>query len=63
MKNRIQELRLQKDMTILDLSKELNISHQVLAEYEMGILPLTDEVLLKIAAVFDVPVGYIIFSK
>lgn len=63
MKNRIQELRHQKGITIQDLGLALSIPQNSLAEYEMGLVPLTDEILLKIAAFFDVPVGYILFAK
>lgn len=60
MRNRIYELRQQKNLTQKELAKKLNINHSVLSRIETNERPIKDDELLKIADFFNVSTDYLL---
>lgn len=61
MKNRIKDLREDRDLTQKDMSKILHISQVSYSYYEIGKRGIPIEILIKIADYFDVSIDYIYY--
>lgn len=61
--NRIKSLRESKDETMLDLSKAIGTSESAIGMYESGQRVPRDEIKIRIAEHFDVPVESIFFPR
>lgn len=57
---RIKELRLSKEMTIMDLSKATGISKSSISRWENGQSDINGRNLIILAEYFDVTAGYIL---
>lgn len=57
---RIKELRMEKNMSMAQISKELNIPYTTYVNYEKGKREPNSEMLVKIANYFNVTVDYLI---
>ena len=57
---RIRELRIERNMTQLELAMELDIGNTTLQQYETGLHEPNFDMLIKIANYFDVTIDYLI---
>ena len=57
---RIRELRIERNMTQLELAMELDIGNTTLQQYETGLHEPNFDMLIKIADYFDVTIDYLI---
>lgn len=57
---RLRELRKSQNLTLQELSKILNISHQVISRYELGEREADYETTHRIAQFFDVSIDYLL---
>jgi transcriptional regulator with XRE-family HTH domain len=63
MKNRMRELRKEKDMTSEELGKILGVSGRTILRYETGERePDTTDTLIKIAEYFNVSIDYLLYQ-
>ena len=58
--NRLKSLREEKGMKQSELGKLLNVQDAAISKYESGKVSLTDDTLLKLSKIFNVPVDYIL---
>lgn len=56
---RLQSLRIESNMTQDQLAKKLNIKQQAVSQYEKGTSVPKNEIIVKLAGIFNVPVGFI----
>ncbi len=56
---RIKDLRIDNDMTRIDLAKQLDISERTLFRYEEGLSEPTISILIKLSLIFNVSIDYI----
>lgn len=59
MKNRIRELRTERDLSLMQLEQDVGISYFTLRRYELGDTEPKLETWLKLADYFGVPVSYL----
>ena len=59
MVNRIKELRKKKELTLIELSKKINIPNNTISQYENERRNPTEETWQKLANFFDVSVDYL----
>lgn len=59
MKNRIRELRTERDLSLMQLEQDVGISYFTLRRYELGDTEPKLETWLKLADYFGVSVGYL----
>lgn len=59
MVNRIKELRKKKELTLIELSKKINIPNNTISQYENERRNPTEETWQKLASFFDVSVEYL----
>lgn len=57
---RIKQLRIEHQLSQLDLSKKLNISNSTLSQYEAGNRTPGDDIKLRIASLFNVSIDYLL---
>lgn len=57
---RIRDLREDHDLTQKDVAKLLNCSQQAYSNYELGQRDLPTDILIKLSALYDVSVDYIL---
>lgn len=60
MKNRLREIRQEKNLSQKDLAKKINISQKVISQYEHGYREQKLETWQKIADFLNVPVDYLL---
>lgn len=60
MKNRIKDLREDRDLTQKELAAALGITQRKYSYVETGTQPLTDELLIKLAKYYKVSTDYIL---
>lgn len=60
---RIKDLRMDANMTIVELAKKLDISERTLSRYESGISEPTIGILIKMNLIFGVSIDYICAIK
>ena len=60
MKNRIRDLREDRDLKQRQLAEYLNCSQQVYSNYELGQRDIPTDVLIKLSNFYDVSVDYIL---
>ena len=60
MYGRIKEIREDNDKTQKELAKILNCSQQVYSNYELGQRDIPTDILIKLAAYYNVSVDYIL---
>jgi len=60
MKNRLKELREEKDFTQTELAKQLNMSQTGYSKYETGENDIPTKILISLAKIYDVTVGYLL---
>lgn len=60
MKNRIKDLREDRDLTQKELAAALGITQRKYSYVETGTQPLTDELLVKLAQYYNVSTDYIL---
>ena len=60
MYGRIKELREDNDKTQKEIAKILNCSQQVYSNYELGQRDIPTDILIKLAAYYNVSVDYIL---
>lgn len=58
--NRLKSLREEKGMKQSELGKLLNVQDAAISKYESGKVPLTDDTLLRLSKIFNVPIDYIL---
>lgn len=58
--NRIRELRESREWTQEELGKLLNVQKAAISKYEIGRVQLTDEIIDKLAIIFNVSADYIL---
>ncbi len=58
--NRLKDLREEKDLRQIDISKYLGMSQRNYSYYERGVAALTEEVLNKLADYYNTSVDYLI---
>ena len=61
MKNRIRELREDRDLRQSDLSKEVNIDQRTISNYETGKSNPDGFALIKLADFFNVSIDYLLY--
>jgi Helix-turn-helix. len=57
---RIQDLRIDNDITIKQISLELELNRDVYARYEKGIRDFPVDILIKLADFYDCSVDYLL---
>lgn len=57
---RIQDLRIDNDITIKQISLELDLNRDVYARYEKGIRDIPVDILIKLADFYDCSVDYLL---
>lgn len=57
---RLKELRKEKNLSILDLSKEVGISNATICRWENGLNDISSDDLMKLAKYFNVTADYLI---
>lgn len=57
---RIQNLRIDNDLTIKTLSTEMGLHRDVYARYEKGIRDIPTDILIKLADYYNVSVDYLL---
>ncbi|MCL2861953.1 MAG: helix-turn-helix domain-containing protein [Firmicutes bacterium] len=60
MKNRLKELREEKDFTQTELAKQLNMTQTGYSKYETGENDIPTKILISLAKIYDVTVGYLL---
>jgi transcriptional regulator with XRE-family HTH domain len=60
MYRRIRDLREDNDLTQREVSRELNCSQQVYSNYELGQRDIPTDILIKLSALYNVSVDYIL---
>ena len=60
MKNRLRELREEKELSQKKLAVMLNMSQTGYSKYETGENDIPTKILIKLAEIYDVSVGYIL---
>lgn len=58
--NRIKELREERGWNQDELGKRLNVKRAAVSKYENGRIPLTDETIILLCAIFEVSADYLI---
>lgn len=58
--NRIKELRKSHNWTQEELGKMLNVQKAAISKYELEIVQLTDEIINKLAKIFNVSADYLL---
>lgn len=58
--NRIKQLRERKGLNQEALGKLLGIQQSAVSKYELGKVPLTDEIILRLTEIFHVSADYIL---
>ncbi len=61
--NRIEELRKQNNISVIELQEKLNISRTSLYNYETGEKPIPSTILLKLSEIFNVSIDYILCNE
>ena len=61
MKNRIKDLRIDHDMTQTDVAAAIGITQRKYSYIETEIQPLTDEIICKLAKLYNVSSDYILY--
>lgn len=61
MKNRIKDLREDNDLTQQQVAEKIGITQRKYSYIETGTQQLTDEILCRLADLYDVSVDYILF--
>lgn len=62
MRNRIKDLREDNDLTQRQLASAIGITQRKYSYIETGTQPLTDELLVKLSAFYDVSIDYILMQ-
>lgn len=57
---RIQDLRIDNDLTIKELSSSLGLHRDVYARYEKGLRDFPIDILMKLADYFDCSIDYLV---
>ena len=57
---RIKDLREDKDLTQIQISKQLNISQRAYSHFETGTRGIPTEILIKLADIFEVSLDYLV---
>ena len=60
MKNRLRELREEKGLTQKELAKQLNMSQTGYSKYETGENDISTRILIILAELYEVSVGYLL---
>lgn len=60
MENRIRDLREDNDLTQQQVADKIGITQRKYSYIETGVQPLTDEILVKLAHLYDTSVDYIL---
>lgn len=60
MKNRIRDLREDNDLTQQNVADAIGITQRKYSYLETGVQPLTDEILVKLAAFYRVSIDYLL---
>ena len=60
MDNRIRDLREDNDLTQQQVADKIGITQRKYSYIETGVQPLTDEILVKLAHLYDTSVDYIL---
>ncbi|MBQ7375129.1 MAG: helix-turn-helix transcriptional regulator [Clostridia bacterium] len=60
MYKRIRDLREDRDLTQKDVARALNCSQQVYSNYELGQRDIPTDILIKLSAIHNVSVDYIL---
>lgn len=60
MYKRIRDLREDRDLTQKEMAKALNCSQQVYSNYELGQRDIPTDILIKLSALYNVSVDYIL---
>lgn len=60
LENRIKDLREDNDLTQQQIADKIGITQRKYSYIETGIQPLTDEILVKLAAYYDVSIDYLL---
>ena len=60
MKNRIRDLREDNDLTQQNVADAIGITQRKYSYLETGVQPLTDEILIKLAAFYRVSIDYLL---
>ena len=57
---RIQDLRIDYDFTIKEISSKLNLHRDVYARYEKGLRDFPIDILIKLAELYDCSIDYLV---
>lgn len=63
MENRIKDLREDNDFTQQQVADKIGITQRKYSYLETGTQPLTDEILVKLASLYNVSIDYILKQK
>ena len=58
--NNLKGIREDKDLTQKDISKILNVSQNTYSQYEIGVISLTAETLIKLSDFYNVSIDYLL---
>ena len=61
MRTRIKDLRIDSDLTQTDVANAIGITQRKYSYIETEIQPLTDEIICKLAKLYDVTSDYILY--
>lgn len=56
----LRSLREDRDIKQREIAKYLNVTQNTYSQYETGVIPLTDEVLIKLSDYYNVSVDYLL---
>ena len=59
----LRSLREDRDIKQREIAKYLNVTQNTYSQYETGVIPLTDEVLIKLSDYYNVSVDYLLDRK
>ncbi len=62
MKNRIKDLREDHDLTQQQVAEKIGITQRKYSYIETGTQPLTDELLVKLAELYEVSIDYLLIQ-
>ena len=57
---RIRNLRIDKDLSQKQVADKLNIAANTLSQYELGIRNIPNEILIKLALLYDTSIDYLV---